>query len=174
MSAEALSRGALALALVAGGLAVWALNRPNPAPQPCDCKAQIAGARRLPSRRAGTDELAGAAAEVPPPPDLRGEVAALREQVARLEARAIQADSGREPDEARAQAAPPSEGRPAEAPQRFVRFEIPSPALRVEQAENGTLAVFNTDPALTGQILRVQAWSADGTSTPLTLTVPAP
>lgn len=160
MSAEALSRGALALALVAGGLAVWALTRPDPPPQPCDCKAQFVAA----------------SAQLRPPPDLQAEVAALRQQVARLEARAIQADSGRERDEApaRAHAAPPTEGRPAEAPQRFVRFETPSPALRVEQAENGTLAVFNTDPALTGQILRVQAWSADGTSTPLTLTVPAP
>jgi hypothetical protein len=61
---------------------------------------------------------------------------------------------------------------PAPAP-RYVRFEAPR-GLRIEASDNGAIAVRNDDPALTGKTVVVQAQRDDGTSEPVTITVPPP
>jgi hypothetical protein len=83
--------------------------------------------------------------------------------------------------EAQAQKAQPQGGgqgreRVADKPEvtRYVRFELPSKALGVKQDEQGNLSVTNTDPALTGKLLMVKGEAEDGTTTPLSIVVPAP
>jgi hypothetical protein len=83
--------------------------------------------------------------------------------------------------EAQAQKAQPqvaSQGRErvADKPEvtRYVRFELPSKALGVKQDELGNLSVSNTDPALTGKLLMIKGEAEDGTTTPLSIVVPAP
>lgn len=73
--------------------------------------------------------------------------------------------------------ADPKAAKPAGAPERarrFVKFEAPNQAVRVEQAADGSLRITNTDPALTGQPLIVQAHAEDGSVEPVTITIPSP
>ncbi|MEZ4472806.1 MAG: hypothetical protein R3F60_18875 [bacterium] len=99
-------------------------------------------------------------------PDPRVEV--LEAQVARLEQQAQAAPA------LAALVAPPPAAAPATQPTRYQRFIAPVAALRIEQAESGALAVFNADPALTGQILEIRGVTEDGDEVPLTVTIPAP
>lgn len=64
--------------------------------------------------------------------------------------------------------------RPAEAaPVRYARFEGPD-ALHIEQVESGDLRVTNTDPALTGHLVTITAFDADGGRHALPVLVPPP
>jgi hypothetical protein len=71
----------------------------------------------------------------------------------------------------RAATAPPSA---ASGPTLYVRFRPPSPALAITQSDNGALAVKNSDPALAGRVLEVEATRADGAVERVTILVPAP
>ena len=145
-----LSGLALVASAGAGGLALWALARPLPEPQPCDCKAQLPA--------------------VVSPSTSQAELAELRVRVEQLERQR----TDRLPVAPMSGAAPTSAALPEPPPTRFVRFIAPSPALGVEQAPNGSISVHNTDAALTGQVLVIEAVAEDGGVYPVTIVVPAP
>jgi len=60
------------------------------------------------------------------------------------------------------------------SPQAFVFFSVPDTALTVGQNPNGSLWVSNTNPALTGETLKVLAETAGGEIVEVWITVPAP
>ncbi len=57
---------------------------------------------------------------------------------------------------------------------RYESFEISERGVTVTQSEDGALSVFNSDPALTGQIVTVKAMGEDGQVHDLPITVPPP
>ncbi|MFO0550897.1 MAG: hypothetical protein U0271_21080 [Polyangiaceae bacterium] len=57
---------------------------------------------------------------------------------------------------------------------RFARFDAGGSNIEVKQEESGALAVTNRDPTLTGKVLIVRAYDADGHETTVTVVVPPP
>lgn len=103
---------------------------------------------------------------------LEATVRTLRAEVAALQARPTS-------PAALAGAAPPMEPlRPTPVerptPRALRRFTSPVPGLAVEQAANGSITVTNRDPALTGQVFTIEAETADGEPTTITVTAPPP
>lgn len=106
--------------------------------------------------------------------DARAELAQLRRAAAVRDARTRVA--------AGAPSAPPVDdvGQPVEpapapgeaGPRRYVRFEIPNPAVTVTQADDGVIQVHTSDPALTGSVLTVGAITADGERDEMMIRVP--
>jgi len=96
-------------------------------------------------------------------------LANLAARVQQLEMRRAQAPA---PMTAASETAAPEATKPET--RRFVSFELPSRALEVKQAENGALSVTNSDPTLTGKMLRVKARADDGSEQEVTILVPPP
>jgi hypothetical protein len=71
-------------------------------------------------------------------------------------------------------AAPPAEPLPPAdpGPRRYVRFEVPNPAVRVTQKDDGTFDIRSTDPSLAGSILTVTAISESGAADKVLIRVP--
>jgi len=63
---------------------------------------------------------------------------------------------------------------PARPVLRYARFVAPSNAVRVQQADDGSISVSNTDANMTGKTLIVEAVRADGTTDHVAILVPAP
>ena len=107
---------------------------------------------------------------VSPQVDAATELEALRLRVRALERRL---ESG--PQAALPPAAPSNGPVPDVAVARpaYVSFSVPSPKLSVEQQGAG-FAMHNTDPALTGEVVTVEARLADGGVERLVMVVPAP
>ena len=63
--------------------------------------------------------------------------------------------------------------RPPEA-RRIVKFEVPNRALEIHQGPDGSLSVTNTDPALTGRFMIVDATGEDGSVEKVSIVVPPP
>lgn len=104
--------------------------------------------------------------------ELQAQVRSLQRDVAALQRQALpagpQRPEARDPDGGAARAAF------GEAPPpRYLRFEGPG-ALHIEQVESGDLRVTNTDPALSGHLLTIQAYDADGGRHALPVLVPPP
>ena len=95
-------------------------------------------------------------------PDVQAQLAALRAEVAQLRASSPSSGPGR-----------PTTPPPKPGP-RVVQFNSPSSAVAVRQLADGSIAVSNSDPALTGQIMTVDALDDQGTVTPMRITVPPP
>jgi hypothetical protein len=57
-------------------------------------------------------------------------------------------------------------------PRRYVRFEVPNPAVRVTQNDDGTFDIRSTDPSLAGSILTVTAISESGAADKVLIRVP--
>jgi hypothetical protein len=109
--------------------------------------------------------------------EARREVAALRQTVAQRDAviaslgRRIDGASGSGSGSAGAATVPGAPTDPANPgppvveqadARRFVRFEVPNPAVTVTQKDDGTLEVRTTDPSLAGSVLTVTAITANG------------
>ncbi len=135
---------------VAGAALVLSLRTPAAAPAP------VAPA-------------APAACECAPDPQVERRIAALQARVVRAERRAEAVE--RQTAEVAEQAA---KTEPKPEPARYEHFEVPHAGVTVSQSEGGALAVRNTDPALTGRIIEVQATDQRGAEVPLTLTIPPP
>lgn len=158
----------ITLALAAAALllgAYAAFGRPTPAPaaaSECACDDR-AIRRELDELRAG---LAAVKAQNAPGPAAALALQSLAQRIAALEA-------GRPADAAAPAGSelPPSQ-RPNE--RRYVKLVAPNPAIAVKQMPDGSLSVRNTDPALTGTTMSVQAQTADGATETITVTVPAP
>jgi len=170
-SAARLARLALAMAaasLLLGAYAVLVAPRADGAPgdaaRACEdgaARREIAELRRaLGAPREPGQGTLGAQA-----------LRSLSERVVALEAEAARRrEAGPEAgDAARADAAAPR----ADV-RRFVRFDPPSPALRLRQLPDGAIAVTNTDPSLTGKYLVVPAHAEDGAVEQVPIVVPAP
>lgn len=70
-------------------------------------------------------------------------------------------------------AAPSAEPPPADpGPRRYVRFEVPNPAVSVTQKEDGTFDIRSTDPSLAGSVLTVTAVSESGAADKMFIRVP--
>ena len=153
-----LSAVASAAALVASGYAVLAARRvpPGPPAGACAC-GDVPTRRELDELRRGL-AAARAVGAREAPQDFAEQLAALRTDVDRLRA----PDGGD---------APPSQ---PDRPRRVVAFVAPSAAVSVRQLPDGSIAVANTDPSLTGRILTVDARAEDGTVQKMLITVPAP
>jgi len=72
---------------------------------------------------------------------------------------------------------PPAVPEPAEPPEptatpRFASFTVPEPGVTVSQSEDGGISVRNTNAALEGDVLIVQARGEDGLLRDLPITVP--
>lgn len=76
--------------------------------------------------------------------------------------------------------AKPADGTPAASPSPSataapkLTFEVPNEGLAIRQEPGGAIAVTNSDPALTGQHLKVTARAEDGSTQELSIIVPAP
>lgn len=57
-------------------------------------------------------------------------------------------------------------------PRRYVRFEVPNPAVQVIQKADGTFDIRSTDPGLAGSILTVTAISESGAEDKVLIRVP--
>jgi hypothetical protein len=148
-----LAIGLAAAALITSGAALLLRPRPS-APTPCTCDD---GALRR-----DVDELRRLVASTRNDAMLR-----LASRVAVLEA---QRDAGGGSNDAPLAA---SRATPAAMP-RFVRWEVPNRAVSIRQVEDGSFAATNTDPALTGQTLIVEGFTAEGEHRPVSIVVPAP
>lgn len=121
--------------------------RSSPAVPPCACAVEVT--RETHDRLAQqVTQIAAAIARIDDRPDSTGVTASGGEQRA------------------------PGETSPPE-PAPFVRFEAPG-NLAVTSTEQGGLAVRNTDPAMTGQVIVIHGERDDGTREPLTIIVPPP
>ena len=69
-------------------------------------------------------------------------------------------------------AAAPTSPPPAPGPRRYVRFEIPNPAVSVTQQPDGLLDIRTTDPTLTGSILTITAITAAGDADQMLIRIP--
>jgi hypothetical protein len=104
---------------------------------------------------------------------------AARDQVAQLRRAVAERDAAlaRLPPSGPAPGARlPTEPAPAASadpgPRRYVRFDVPNPAVRVTQKEDGTLDIHSTDPGLAGSVLTVTAISESGAEDKVLIRVP--
>ena len=152
----------LLFATAALTLSLWTLTRPGAsappapprpatAPSPCDC----------------ADD------------DLRREVGELRRRLQAAELRLSAVATGRAagtptptPAHPAALRTPAAEADPEK--RVYARFFPPTKAVKVHQNENGSIAVANTDPSLTGQTMVLSAETRAGDTVELTITVPPP
>ena len=138
---------ALALACAALALGIHAELRGAPAPAPGACVDQTARDQVAQLRRALAERAADLARLPPSAPEPGA---------------APPAEPARSPD--------PASTDPG--PRRYVRFEIPNPAVRVTQKDDGTLDVRSSDPGLAGSILTVTAISESGAEDKVLIRVP--
>lgn len=69
--------------------------------------------------------------------------------------------------------APPRPVAPPDpAPRRYTHFEIPNPAVRVTQQEDGTYDIRTTDPSLAGSILEITAITPSGEEDKIFIRIP--
>jgi hypothetical protein len=121
-------------------------------------------------------ELRGAPAPAPAPAACVDQAA--RDQVAQLRRAVAERDAAlaRLPPSGPAPGAAPAEPAPAAStdpgPRRYVRFDVPNPAVRVTQKDDGTLDIHSTDPALAGSVLTVTAISESGAEDRVLIRVP--
>ena len=113
----------------------------------------------------------GSAAAVDPV--ARDQVAQLRRALAERDAIAARLA----PPSAGAAAAipaggPPPAPAPGPEPRRYVRFEIPNPAVRVTQHDDGSFDIRSTDPGLAGQVMTITAISDTGAEDKIYIRVP--
>lgn len=135
---------ALVLACAALALAIHAELRGAPPPGPAACVDQTARDQVTQLRRAVAERDA-VLARLPP---------------------ATAAPGAARPAE-------PAEPPPADpGPRRYVRFEVPNPAVRVTQKDDGTFDIRSTDPSLAGSILTVTAISESGAEDKVLIRVP--
>lgn len=57
---------------------------------------------------------------------------------------------------------------------RIQSFDVPSPAVKVQQSPEGSLSVINTDPSLTGKVMIITGHTEDGAAHPMSILIPAP
>ena len=57
-------------------------------------------------------------------------------------------------------------------PRRYVRFELPNPAVTITQKEDGTADVRTTDPSLAGSIIKVTAITTAGDRDEMLVRIP--
>ncbi len=118
--------------------------------------------------------------------DIRAQLGAVRaqtalasdESLARLSKRlaAVEAAVGQHPG-ARPGSSPSSEPTDPladEGVRDYVKFSATDPAIRVKQADDGSLSVANTNASLTGKMMFVEATRADGTVDRVPIVVPPP
>lgn len=150
-----LTLGAAALSVALSAYAVSSSRSAVSAPPPaCSC----AGAPQAELDRPKSTPPAAAAD--------RGAIAGLSERISRLEQERTAEPRDRVP----------SLGAPAGAPAlpRYTSLKVPNEAVKIRQDEAGGLAVTNTDPALTGTMMIVEARLEDGTTAQVSIVVPAP
>lgn len=61
-----------------------------------------------------------------------------------------------------------------EPSRRYVNLISPEPSVDVQQDEDGSLFAINSDPALTGKVIEIEAHRADGSIDSMTISVPKP
>jgi hypothetical protein len=152
---------ALAAALVSLGLSGYALlvvHRPLPAPA-ASCSCDLA---TLDRHLEDLERRPGRARSPGLNPQVAESIANLSDRVARVEQH--------EGIDAGAKASGPKQ---RETP-RYSSLTTHSPAVSVSQDEHGALVARNTDPALTGSTLVVEAVREDGTVEQVVITAPAP
>lgn len=142
----------VALAIAAGALALAAY-------------ATVRGSRGAPATPAACVDR-----------DARAELAKLRQAVAQRDAmiarmgRAANAAGG---DAAHVDEPPPAEPAPPPAgPPRYVRIDVPNPAVTVTQKDDGSFDIRSADPALAGQVLTITATTAAGAEETYYIRVP--
>ncbi len=108
--------------------------------------------------------------------DARAELATLRQAVAQRDA--MIARMGRAVSAAAAGAAPVDEppsvepAPPPAGPPRYVRIDVPNPAVTVTQKDDGSFDIRSADPALAGQVLTITATTAAGAEETYYIRVP--
>ncbi len=159
-----LSLGAAALSIALSAYAVASSRAAASAPPPaCSCAgaAQSELDRGTGAPVAGVDRGVALA------------IAGLSERLSRLEQERSSDGHGPSaaPSAAAASAATPAAARGLP---RYESLTVTNDAVKVRQDEAGALAVTNTDPALTGTRMIVEARLEDGTTTQVSIIVPAP
>lgn len=172
-----LVQAALLLSALSAALSAYAaFGRAPPAPtgDAAALRAELTEAREALDAKADAAQLAGA-------------LQRLHARIDALEARSrlpgspdtgagADADADGSPTAPAASAAPaaPSAAEPPRTAPRFVQLSSPEKGVSVKQMDDGSIAVTNSDPALTGRTLLIKARADDGTERDLTITVPAP
>jgi hypothetical protein len=147
-----IAKGAFALAAGALALSLWTSLR---APE-----------TRLPALDEHVAESSSATAE----DTLFAELESIESRVMVLEQR--QSEAGAPNWE-------PNESTPIHSPSdeqswRYVNFVSPEPGVDIQQSEDGSLFVINSDPSLTGKVIEIEASRADGGTDKMTILVPEP
>lgn len=57
---------------------------------------------------------------------------------------------------------------------RYVNLTSPEPSVEVRQGRDGSMYAINSDPALTGTVIEIEAHRADGSIETMTISVPKP
>ncbi|MGK0358877.1 MAG: hypothetical protein ACI9U2_001171 [Bradymonadia bacterium] len=142
--------GAIALPLAAVAL-FMSLNRPDAAP------------RAVPASEACACDTTA----------LRARLTALQSRIDSLEARPTTAPSTASPVVSRDARDPEDAAPESTATASLRQLTVDQPGLTVHESGN-TLRVTNRDPALTGQVLQLEAQTEAGETKMITITVPAP
>ena len=148
--------GALALPIALAAL-LLSLTRPTPS-EPASAPLTVAP-------RSAPDDTTALRSRVA---ELQAQTALLRAQVEALTTRAAAAPAST--------VAPTNPGANANAPATDApvrQLSVQTPGLEVEE-RGGGLWVTNRDPALTGQVLTLDAQTDDGETKTITITVPPP
>jgi hypothetical protein len=150
---------ALALAAIAVVLSAWNLVRRPEAPAP---PAAPSGSTAVSARDAASP---GNGVRQPARSEEPARLQELQRRVEALE----REDARRAGDDAR-----DVPERDAGERKRYTSFVSPERSVEVKQDENGAVFAINRDPALTGEILLVEARRDDGSVETMSIVVPPP
>jgi hypothetical protein len=159
---------ATALAAAALLVAGYAALRPSPAPAgPAACTCNDDALRRdVEDLRRTVQAASGQASDL-------GTVQMLKRLASRVETLESKVDA-EVPGSSGSAGGDRTTGGAPSAAERIVKFDLPSDRMQIKQMEDGSFAVTNSDPALAGKMLTVQAHRGDGTIEQVSIVVPPP